>query len=89
MESGRNNEVILMVRGLPRDIDPTNIQVFYSQEDLEDAGEIEEAVNDGDDSNIPPLKKLKLICLSGQEKNFRREGRFGEKFRTRYTKEVK
>ena len=66
----KDNEVILILHGLPRDIDWDNSKVVDSL-DEEDEDEV-------DDSNNP-LKKLKLAT---QDKNFRKDGFYREKFRT-------
>ena len=80
----RDNEVILEISGLDKwGIDPNNIKVVDSL-DAEDE-EVEEEEGGGSHDR---LKKLKLISVARHEKNFMRDGIFGEKFRSRYTNQV-
>ena len=59
----------------------------YSVDDP--SGEEEELDEAEDpDPHSPSLKRLKLVILSRQEKNFRVQGIFRQKFRTPYTEEV-
>ena len=78
-------EVVLCVRGLPRDIDPTNVRLVHS---LEDGEQTEEDVEDVEDDYEPALKRLKVLSLPAQEKHFRTGGKFREKFRTPYSNQV-
>ena len=77
----KDNEVILILHGLPRDIDWDNSKVVDSLDEEEEEEEV-------DDSNNP-LKKLKLVSLATQDKNFKKDGCYREKFRTPYTAQVK
>ena len=62
--------MILILHGLHRDIDWDNSKVVDSL-DEEDEDEVDDSHN--------PLKKLKLAT---QDKNFRKDGCYREKFRT-------
>ena len=73
----KDNEVILIVHGLPKDTDWDNIKVVNS--------DAEEEVGD----SINRLKKLKLVSVATQDKKFKKDGCYREKFRTPYTAQVK
>ena len=75
----KDKEVILIVRGLPSAIDWNNIKLVDSPD--------EEEEDVGDSDNL--LKKLKLVNLEAQDKKFKKDGRYREKFRTPYTAQVK
>ena len=86
VESSHKNEIVLRVSGLPRDIDPTKVKMVFS---LDDAfGNEENASAEESDSGSTPLRRLKVVSLPRQEKNFKTTGIFRKKFRTPYTTEV-
>ena len=80
----RDNQIILEIRGLDTwGIDPNNIKIIDS---LDAEEEVEEEQGQG---SAGGLKQLKIVGLRSQEKRFRKDGSFGEKFRLKYTKQVK
>ena len=85
---GSENEIFLVVKGLPSNIDPNNVELVKttSKQNLNDPHDETDGVIDRNATT-----KLKVISLcndvdSSQTKNWRKEGGYRERFRTPYAK---
>ena len=78
-------DVYLVIKGLPRNIDFENVNFVRTSRNLPDPD-----VNDNSANPEPEKKKLKVICLdscNNKSKDWKNKGPYGEKFRTPYSKE--
>ena len=77
----KNDQVYLIVKGLPRDIDMENVEFVQADRNP--------GVNDNDSNQDQVKRKLKIICLDpgkNRSKGWKNNGPFKVKFRTPYSK---